>query len=106
MTDTGYHPQTGTIHAAINWNQSDPILSSLLETVSVATDTEPENLPQLHTVLDIEAVEDLLVPHQSQTQVIDASVKFKYANCTITVSYDGSIVVDPPESGSHSPPRE
>jgi hypothetical protein len=96
MTDTGYNPQTDTFHAHVDWNRRDSLLSTVIETVSVATNTDPENLPQLYDVVDVEALEDLFAA--GQTSERRASVRFGYAGCTVTVRHDGEIVVDAPQS--------
>ena len=102
MTDTGYDPQTDTFRAEVHWNQPDPLLSTLLETVSVATDSEPDELPRLGSALDIEAVEDTFVTSQKDAGVIDGYVRFQYAECQITIYHDGELVVDAPKSGVRS----
>jgi hypothetical protein len=98
MTETGYNPPTSTFHATVEWDRPDSLLSTVIETVSVATNEAPENLPPIYDVIDVEAVEALVAPDRSQTEVSDASVQFRYVNCTVTVLPDGEIVVESPQA--------
>ena len=104
MADTGYDPHTETFRATVDWDQTDPLFSAVIETVAVATDTDPEHLPQFHNALDVESLTDLFAA--DRTQVIAGFVCFRYADCQVTISHDGGIAVTTLNSGARFLPAE
>jgi hypothetical protein len=100
MTETGYNPQTSTFHATVEQDHPDSLLSTVIETVSVATNRKPETLPPIHEVIDVEAVATLFASDQSRAEGGGAAVRFRYANCTVTLLQEGEVAVERPHAVS------
>jgi hypothetical protein len=62
----------------------------VVEAVAAATDRDPGSLPQLGHVVDPDAIDDLLASDP------DVEIDFEYADTTVTVYGDGTVVVDVP----------
>ena len=99
MTTDKYNPESDTFHTTVDWSQSDPLLSTVLETVSIATNRDPQNLPPIHDVMDMESVENVLATTRTQPQVVDGFIQFQYANCKIEITHDAEVTVQPMNSG-------
>lgn len=90
------HDRRGTFHARIDFDQRDPVLSTLVSVVGLATTTEPFELSPLWSALDADALEQLVAHwHRSKRNGPHTKVEFGYENCAITIRGDGEIVVTP-----------
>lgn len=83
----------GTVRAQFDWASVSPSLA-VIETVSVATDREPTELPSLHGFVDTDAL-DSLVGGESATADGDTVVSFQFVGRLVTVRDDGQVVVAP-----------
>jgi hypothetical protein len=75
-------------HATYDLSEYDRPTVGVVEAVAAATDRDPEALPQLGHVVDPDAVDDLLASGP------DVEIGFEYAGTAVTVSGDGTVVVD------------
>ncbi|ELZ46350.1 hypothetical protein C464_11063 [Halorubrum coriense DSM 10284] len=70
--------------------ESTPPSTGVVEVVSDATGREPLALPQLYGVVDSDAMDSLF-----RSSDADPSLTFAFADCEVTVSGDGEVVVRP-----------
>ena len=87
----GYDPRTNSFHT--QFDESDPIVA-IVETVGVATDRDPTVMPPLYGVVNAGALSELV----RQTRPTPVVVTFAYEGCRVSVSSDGSVVVEPASS--------
>ena len=88
-----YDPATGTYSVSHDWKHIDSILITLIDTISDVTGQAQDEMEPLHTVLDSGALSTLL----STSTRSNVHVSFGYQGCEVTISSDGTIVVDPAE---------
>lgn len=65
---------------------------AVIEAVAEATDTDPMNLPQLHDIVDTEALDLLFAERGGGGQRAGGTVTFEYANCEVVVNGDVAVV--------------
>lgn len=96
--DTGYNPETETYHAVHDWTRPEPVSTTLLRTVAVATNRDPLPLEPLHETIDVDALDRLYEPRPRATQQPNGGcLTFIFAVCDVTIYLDGTIVVAPDE---------
>jgi hypothetical protein len=86
----GYDPLTETFHA--RFDDSGALTMAIVETVGTVTDRDPVSLAPLFETVDPEALAALV----ASTETRPLEVTFAYENCQVTVSSEGSVVVEPP----------
>lgn len=89
----GYDPTTGTYHNECNWEGSDSLCLTIVETVSAVTGQEPTEMETLYSVIDPDALESLL----STARGSNVQLSFAFAGCTVNVAGSGEVVVEPEE---------
>ena len=91
-----YDPQTNTYRVYHDWTNPEPVSTTLLRTVAIATDRDILTLEPLHDTIDVDAVDRLYEPRPGATQQPDGGcLTFSFAECEVTLYWDGKIVVAP-----------
>ena len=75
--------------ATYDW-ESTPPSTGVVEVVSNATGREPLALPQLYGAIDSDALDSLF-----RSSSVETSLTFAFADCEVTVTGDGEVVVKP-----------
>ncbi|MDH5018642.1 HalOD1 output domain-containing protein [Halobacterium rubrum] len=75
-------------HTTYDLGEYDRPTVGVVEAVAAATDRDPGSLPQLGHVVDPDAIDDLLASGP------DVEIDFEYADTTVTVRGDATVVVD------------
>ena len=86
----GYDPTTGTFHARFDTDK-DQLTIVIVEAVAIVTGRDPTTLPPLYERVDPEALATLL----ASTDQRRLEVTVTYADCDVTVSSHGTVVVEP-----------
>lgn len=89
----GYDPTTDTYHNKCDWEDSNSLCLTIVETVSAVTGREPTDMAPLYSVIDPEALESLL----STARDSDIQLSFAFEGCTVSVSSSGEVIVEPEE---------
>ncbi|WP_121741833.1 HalOD1 output domain-containing protein [Natronorubrum halophilum] len=85
----GHDPTTGTFHARFDADP-DAVVVTIVETVATITNRDPIDMTPLFETVDPEALTDLVVSNRAQP----IEVSFSYEGCRVTVSSDGTVVVE------------
>lgn len=80
---------TGGYRTAVDGTET--VTTAIVLTTAVARNTEPTDLPPLTHALDPDALTHLV----GASTVTDATLRFEYAGCSVTVDADGSVLVVP-----------
>lgn len=78
----------GTVSQTYNWSVTNPS-TAVIETVSVATDTEPTKLDTLQHVIDADALDTIIRSSGSET----FEISFEYAGTGVLVTGGGTVRV-------------
>lgn len=89
----GYDPATETFHARFDGG-TETVTLAIVETVATVIDCRLVSMAPLYDTVDPEALSTLLASPRNHP--IEA--KFTYEGCCVTVSNEGSVVVEPPET--------
>lgn len=93
--DRGGDPADGTVRAQFDWASVSPSMA-VIETVSVATDREPTDVPSLYEFVDTDALDSLVEGGADVSD--DTVVSFRFAGRRVTVRSSGEVVVGPRSS--------
>lgn len=75
---------------------TDSLVDTVIRTVAVYANKEPEELPPLNSVIDADALEALFGPRLDGTsRQGSGEVRFRYAGYMVRVSADGDVQVEP-----------
>lgn len=88
----GYDPETETFHARFD-GEAETVTLAVVETVAAVTGREFGSMTPLFHIVDPEALSALV----ETTSARPIAVSFSYEGCCVTVSNDGTVVVEPPE---------
>ena len=89
----------GAVRVEYDWAATTPS-AAVVETVGVATDEDPLDLPPLYRRVDSDALDVVLDRGRRPAAAGDVRVSFTYADCEVTVASHGGVVVIPrTESG-------
>ena len=95
-TPVYYDEQRGTYHTWYDEKTYEPVSTTVLAALTAAVDVEIEDLEGIRTYVDPDALNALFDHWGSGEGRVDAgSVSFPFAGCTVTVSTDGEIEIDP-----------
>ena len=86
----GYDPITDTFHARFD-DSTDDVVLSVVEAVAVATNRSLTEVPPLYGSINPEALSMLVTSGRGRT----IATTFTYAECRVTVSTRGEVVVEP-----------
>lgn len=89
IDEIGFDPDTETYHAQFSINDADSIWLSVVHTVAVATGKDPKSMAPLYSVLDPDALQNLLAASQAH----DLQVSFTYEERAVTIASNGDISV-------------
>ncbi|WP_049926553.1 HalOD1 output domain-containing protein [Halopiger goleimassiliensis] len=94
-----YHDRAGTYHVWCDEADYEPVSLALLVAVSSIRGVEPEELEPLSERIDPDAL-NALIDHwrADRPHSVEGSISFSFADCTVTISADGEIVIDPEPS--------
>lgn len=70
---------------------------AVLSAVATATGRDPLDLPPLYSVLDPDALDSLFTRRLHGRHRQDATVRFEYVGCRVSVRAHGTVLVEPPE---------
>ena len=70
------------------------VIVSVVEAVAAVVDREFTAMSPLYDAVDPEALTDIVTSAREQP----VNVSFSYEGCSVTVSSDGYVVVEPPEN--------
>ena len=88
-----YDADRGTYHA--RHDGSEPIATTLVLAVSSVVDEDPYDLDLLAEHVDPDALNAMVAHWSGGHPGPDAAITFTYAGCSVTVSADGEVVIDP-----------
>ena len=77
------------VERRFDWSQTSPS-SAVVETVAVATDTDPTELAAIQHTIDADALDTLL---EDATNPRKFFISFEYAGTAVTVTGTGSVRV-------------
>lgn len=75
------------------WDAADHLIVTIVEAVADSRNTSTENLPQLGTVVDVDALVSLLKPSDTNDSS-KLSLSFEYADCRVTVRRNGAVRIE------------
>ena len=87
---TGYDPTTETFHS--RFDDGSDLVVAIVEAVAVVTNRDPTAMSPLYDTIDPEALADLVTGARDRP----VEISFSYEECQVSVSSDGSVVVEPP----------
>lgn len=87
-----YHEGTDTYRTEYD-AQTRPVTEAVVEAVAEATETSPLDLPQLHRVVDPDALDSLFSGRPLGPDHADGTVAFEFAGCTVSVNAHGTVEV-------------
>lgn len=91
-----YDDTRGTYHTWCDDEESEPVSTALLVTVSSVFGVEPEDLDALGECIDPDALNAIFVHWRGdEPRIGDGAVSFSFSHCDVTVQSDGEIVIDP-----------
>lgn len=90
---SGYDPITDTYHTRFDGGPNTVVVA-IVEAVAAVTDRDPTAMSPLYDTVDPEALTDLVTAARDNP----IKVSIAYEGCYVTVSSDGSVVVEPPEN--------
>lgn len=73
-----------------DWEDVTPSVA-IVETVSVAADVDPIDLPTLNDVIDTDALDMICV---NETRETELTLSFVYAGHEVTLLGDGTVIVE------------
>lgn len=92
----GYDPQTKTYHLQYDWNDDAPLSEYVAGAVAAVTDRDRSELGALYESIDPAALDRILQPVVGDELRKDGGcVAFTYADCDITVYWDGEVTIHP-----------
>ena len=90
-----YDDRQGTYHVWCDETDYEPVTLALLVAVSSIRGVEPADLEPLSERIDPDALNALLDHWQGDRTGVEGSISFSFADCSVTISADGEIVIDP-----------
>ncbi len=95
--DVGENITGQTYSVEFDW-QDDGFCEYILTGVEEVGDVAKDELPPLHTVVDVDALFDVFRPRVNGNERDEGTVSFPFAGCHVTLHASGLLVVS--ESGS------
>lgn len=86
-----YDPATESFHARFDAEFGDPVVAVVCA-AAAATNRDPTAMPPLYATIDPEALTALV----ASVRETHTRIAFPYEGCRVTVSSDGTVVVEPP----------
>lgn len=90
----GYDPRSETYHARHDWDDSQPLSTTVIEAVGAATETDPTQMDPLYEVLEPSALDALFRPQSDAAPRMSGQVLFSLDGHDVAVHSCGSIIVD------------
>jgi hypothetical protein len=90
--------QVTTYYATFDWQDYEPISSTVVSTVARAADSSPDELEELYERVEPGALDQLFESLRTGSRPTDGHVTFEYAGFDVTVYSYGQVVVRPPGS--------
>lgn len=95
-TPVYYDERRETYHTWYDEKTYEPVSTAVIAALTAAIDVELENLEGIGTYVDPDALNALFDHWGSREgRIGSGSVSFPFADCTVTVSTDGEIEIDP-----------
>lgn len=88
-----------THYATFDWDDYEPISSTVVSTVARAAGVSPNELEELYDRVEPCALDQLFASLRGGARPTDGHVTFEYAGFEVTVYSYGQVVVRPPEVG-------
>lgn len=85
-----------TILAEFDWASVAPS-TAVVETVSIATDTDPATIEPLYESVDPDALDEFIRSHGTSSIDSDTTASFTFAGYTVSIRSNGTVVVCPTE---------
>ena len=89
--DDGGHDATHSVE--FDWDDELSIGAVVTSAVETVSGRDVTDLPPLHDVVDVDALDKLFRPRRSGERRTNGSVTFQFAGYTVTVYADGLLVV-------------
>ena len=94
--DIAYDSETNTYRALHDWTSHEPVSTTLIRTVAVATNRDPLTVGPLQETIDVDSINRLYEPRPGATrQPNGGCLTFTFAACDVTLYWDGTISVAP-----------
>ena len=90
--------QVSTHYATFDWDDYEPVSSTVVETVARAAGVTTADLPELHDCVEPLALDQLFQSHRGDARTTSGRVVFEYAGYEVTVHSCGQIVVREPDA--------
>lgn len=91
-----YHESSDTYRTEFD-GRTRPASVAVVTAVATATETDPLELPPLYSVIDPDALEDVVHSTARERPGDDTIVTFEYAGHAVTVNGHGTVLVEPGE---------
>jgi len=96
-SDDGPSPDTDdTIQTEFDWDSVAPS-TAVIQTVSIAANTDPSNIQPLYGSVDPDALDKLIRSNGARSTGSTTSVSFTYAEYEVTLHSTGIVVARPIE---------
>lgn len=92
--------QVTTYYATFDWDDYEPISSTVVSTVARAAGVSPHDLEELYDRVEPCALDQLFASLRGGPRPTDGHVTFEYAGFEVTVYSYGQVVVRQPAVGS------
>mgnify|MGYP000308868969 CR=1 FL=1 len=93
-----FNEETGTYWAEFDGHTRQPTVA-VVYAVAEASQTDPLDLPPLHSVLDTDALNALVETSANSRSQTEITVSFEYADHHVVLEEHGRIVITPPFAG-------
>lgn len=80
--------------AQYSWDGEPTLVQTIVETIASASGRNFEDLPPLHNVVDVDALETIFGPRaDGQLRPVTGAISFEYADYEVTVEGHGRVLV-------------
>lgn len=93
-----YDPETHTYRFNHDWTSDERVSTTIVYVVAALTNTPPTSIEPLYETVNPDALDHLFFPTTTEGCCrSDATLRFTFHDCDITVANDGSVVIHLPD---------
>ncbi|RBI62119.1 HalOD1 output domain-containing protein [halophilic archaeon] len=91
-------PRSGTYHTQHDWDESEPLSTTVMTAVAEAMDEDPTEMDPLYDRFDPDALDCLFRPMADGVPPAGGHVSFTFKGYRVFIQSDGHIAIHPPEN--------
>lgn len=93
-------PNPDTYHVQHNWNDSEPLSTTVMTAVAEAMDADPTEIDPLYERFDPDSLDGLFRPRPSGVPRPGGHVAFTFHGHHVFIGSDGHVAIHPPDEGT------